>query len=137
MRRCNPHCPIARQLGLPQDHAAVAICAGAIGNAIGGKHLSDQAAGIGRILSGVIGTQQATLDFNIAGPTAVAWDPDDQELGNTGVAFLMRQTSQIAGGTTEMSRNVVSERLIGMPSEARNDKDVAFRDVPRSSSSRR
>lgn len=27
---------IARQLGLPQDHAAVAICAGAIGNAIGG-----------------------------------------------------------------------------------------------------
>jgi alkylation response protein AidB-like acyl-CoA dehydrogenase len=131
--------PVTRQL-IGEAHALSLVSREAgtrIGQAIGGKHLSDQAAGLGRILSGVISTQQSTLDFNIAGPTAVAWDQNDQELGNTGIAYLMRQTSQIAGGTTEMSRNVVSERLLGMPSEARNDKDVAFRDVPRSSSSRR
>ena len=43
----------------------------------------------------------------------------------------MRQTAQIAGGTTEMARNVVSERVLGMPRERTLDRDVAFRDVPR------
>ena len=53
-------------------------------------------------------------------------------LGDFGISFLMRQTASIGGGTVEMSRNVVSERFLGMPQEARNDRDVAFRDVPRS-----
>jgi len=43
---------------------------------------------------------------------------------------------RISGGTIEMSRNAVSERLLGMPREARRDNDVAFRDVPRSAPSR-
>ncbi|WP_416565967.1 hypothetical protein [Nocardia testacea] len=43
----------------------------------------------------------------------------------------MRQVSCIGGGTTEMARNVISERVLGMPREARSDHDVAFRDVPR------
>lgn len=53
-----------------------------------------------------------------------------------GVEFLMRQVRQISGGTIEMSRNAVSERLLGMPREARRDNDVAFREVPRSAPSR-
>jgi hypothetical protein len=48
----------------------------------------------------------------------------------------MRQVSCIGGGTTEMARNVISERVLGMPRERSQDKDVAFRDVPRSASSR-
>ena len=43
----------------------------------------------------------------------------------------MRQASSIGGGTTEMARNVVSERVLGMPREPSLDRDVAFRDVPR------
>jgi hypothetical protein len=31
-----------------------------------------------------------------------------------------------------MARNVVAERVLGMPRERRLDKDVPFRDVPRS-----
>jgi hypothetical protein len=52
------------------------------------------------------------------------------------VAFLTRQAGLIAGGTVEMSRNVVSERLLGMPRERTQDRDMAFRDVPRSAPSR-
>jgi hypothetical protein len=33
-----------------------------------------------------------------------------------------------------MARNVISERVLGMPRERRLDKDVPFRDVPRSPS---
>jgi len=125
--------PVTRQL-IGEGHAldlVQEVAGNRIGQAIGGKHFSDQAAGLGRVLSGVIRTQVATLNFELAGATAVAWDDDDQDLGDLGIGFLMRQAAQIGGGTTEMSRNVVSERFLGMPSEARKDRDVTFREVPR------
>jgi hypothetical protein len=50
------------------------------------------------------------------------------------INFLMRQAGSIGGGTTEMARNVISERVLGMPRERRLDKDVPFREVPRSPS---
>ncbi len=62
------------------------------------------------------------------GPTTTAPSP------SAATDFLMRQVSCIGGGTTEMARNVISERVLGMPRERTLDRDVAFRDVPRSPS---
>ena len=68
---------------------------------------------------------------------AVAWSEEEAEdFGRKGTRYLMRQTSCIAGGTTEMARNAISERVLGMPRERRVDKDIPFRDVPRGPSSR-
>ena len=66
---------------------------------------------------------------------AAAWTDDDGALADRGADFLMRQVSCIGGGTTEMARNVISERVLGMPRERTLDRDVPFRDVPRSPSS--
>lgn len=55
----------------------------------------------------------------------------DEPFGDIGDTFLMRQVSCIGGGTTEMARNVISERVLGMPREARSDHNIPFRDVPR------
>jgi hypothetical protein len=43
----------------------------------------------------------------------------------------MRQAMCIGGGTTEMNRQIVSERVLGMPRSATADKGVPFREVPR------
>jgi alkylation response protein AidB-like acyl-CoA dehydrogenase len=41
-------------------------------------------------------------------------------------------SARIGGGTTEVHRNMIGERALGLPPEPRADKDVPWRDLPRS-----
>ena len=66
------------------------------------------------------------------GGAGAAWTDAGDGFADIGTSFLMRQSSCIGGGTTEMAANVVSERVLGMPRERTGDRDIAFRDVPRS-----
>src|SRR6202034_2840369 len=90
---------------------------------------TDQAAAITRLYGGTNAVRNASIGFELAGSSGVAWSEDDTTL--TGISYLMRQAACIAGGTTEMSRNVISERVLGMPRERSSDRDIPFREVPR------
>ena len=96
--------------------------------------MADQSAAIGRLFGGVVSARIRTIGFEIAGPAGAVWTDDDGELAHCGTDFLMRQVSCIGGGTTEMARNVISERVLGMPREPTLDRNVAFREVPRNAS---
>lgn len=48
-----------------------------------------------------------------------------------GYRYLRAKGNSIEGGTSEVLRNIVAERVLGLPSEPRTDKDVPFREVPR------
>ncbi|ABW12343.1 acyl-CoA dehydrogenase domain protein [Parafrankia sp. EAN1pec] len=103
-----------------------------LASAISGGQMSDQAAAIGRLFSGVAAIRRTTIVFELAGAVGAAWTEDDGDAGEIGTDFLMRQVATIAGGTTEMARNVISERVLGMPRERTVDRELPFRDVPRS-----
>jgi alkylation response protein AidB-like acyl-CoA dehydrogenase len=99
--------------------------------AASGKGNTDSSA-IDRLFVGMARVRQATIAFELAGSAAAGWtEEEEEETGTPGMDFLMRQVSCIGGGTTEISRNVIAERVLGMPREASGDRNVAFRDVPR------
>lgn len=109
---------------------------GRIGEGMATGKMSDQAAAIGRLFGGTTGVRLYTLAFDLAGSTGVAWSDADGLARYCGEDFLMRQTGAIGGGTLEMARNVISERVLAMPREQALDRDVPFRDVPRGGAAR-
>ncbi len=80
---------------------------------------------IGKLLGGRIMTQLGDLTVSLAGADAMA--------GNTRLAqtMLSAPAGHIAGGSDEVMKNIIGERVLGLPGEPRPDKGVAWREVPR------
>jgi alkylation response protein AidB-like acyl-CoA dehydrogenase len=104
-----------------------------VGEGIGAGSMTEQSAAMARLFTGVSAARLQTIAFEIAGTSGAAWTDEDGQLAFSGEDYLMRQVSCIGGGTTEMARNVISERVLGMPREPSHDRNMAFRDVPRGS----
>jgi alkylation response protein AidB-like acyl-CoA dehydrogenase len=58
----------------------------------------------------------------------------DDDLIRYGERYLARQTAALGGGTTEIARNIIGERILGFPREYAADRGVPFREVKRNRS---
>lgn len=139
--------PIAREAGRADDAVArdlvgEAVTLDLVGAAmrrhiVNGMRtgtLSDQGAAVGRLFGCTANERRVNIGLELSGGAGAAWSDGDGPLEGIGTDFLMRQAGSLGGGSTEMARNVVSERVLLMPREMARDKDVPFRDVPRGSS---
>ena len=85
--------------------------------------------GSGSKLRGSAGLKAAaSLALDLLGPDGVAGIDGD---GEWQTLFLTSPSISIRGGTDEIQRNIVGERVLGLPPEPRADVDVPFSDLPR------
>jgi hypothetical protein len=68
----------------------------------------------------------AALGMATEGAAATVFDRDPDEWQSM---FLMSPSLSIRGGTDEIQRNILGERVLGLPPEPRLDKDKPFSDT--------
>jgi alkylation response protein AidB-like acyl-CoA dehydrogenase len=124
---------IGEALVLTRVHSALV---GRISASIRTGRLPSAAGSIPRLSNGMLGVRLASIAIEIAGDRSVAWH-DGEAAGDLGVSYLGRQGPCLGGGTTEIARNIISERVLGMPRERAEDFDRPFRDVRTNAASRR
>ncbi|CAM4001883.1 acyl-CoA dehydrogenase family protein [Nocardiopsis gilva] len=79
------------------------------------------------------------LEVELLGPEGLAYDdwtfhrPEKMDLTGRGAGYryLRSRGNSIEGGTSEILRNIIAERVLGLPGEIRVDKDVAWKDLPK------
>ena len=69
------------------------------------------------------------LVLALLGPSATLLGDDAPEGGFWQQQFLGQWSSRIGGGTDQVQRNVIGERVLGLPREPRLDKDIPFRQL--------
>jgi alkylation response protein AidB-like acyl-CoA dehydrogenase len=79
------------------------------------------------------------LEVELAGEHGLEYDdwtlrrPDGVDFfgRDAGYRYLRAKGNSIEGGTSEILRNVIAERVLGLPAEPRSDKDVPWKELPR------
>ena len=75
--------------------------------------------------------ENGNLALAIEGASGMLYAKDAYEDGFWQQQFLGQWSIRIGGGTEQVQRNILGERVLGLPPEARPDKTEAFRDLPR------
>ena len=85
---------------------------------------------IAKLAASVIARQANHVHTLISGPEALLSGPDSELDGVVAEVLVSTPAISIAGGTDEIQKNIISERVLGLPKEPRFDTGP-FRDVPR------
>ena len=78
--------------------------------------------------SHLLQTMRETL-FRLCGPDTTLWGDDAPFAGRVHEVGLSSYLISIGGGTDQIQRNIIGERVLGLPREPRADKDVPFHDL--------
>ncbi|MEM8903903.1 MAG: acyl-CoA dehydrogenase family protein [Actinomycetota bacterium] len=81
---------------------------------------------LGKLHGAVIARMTRSLALELDGPAGLAWDGDDETGAKWAQLTLRTFAANIAGGTDEIQKNIIGDRVLGLPREPSVDKDVPF-----------
>ena len=84
---------------------------------------------LGKLFGSVIQWRMREITMNMAGPGSQAWAADEEGGGELAKQTVGSFSSSIAGGTDEIQRNIIGDRVLGLPRDIAVDKGIAFRDI--------
>jgi alkylation response protein AidB-like acyl-CoA dehydrogenase len=81
---------------------------------------------LGKLFGSNIAWKMREIALEIAGMSSIAWDPADASGAERQRIVLNSFQSSIAGGTDEIQRNIIGDRVLGLPRDISVDKGVPF-----------
>jgi acyl-CoA dehydrogenase len=85
---------------------------------------------LGKLVGAKVMQEMGAFGMELAGQAGSLLGKDAPDEGSWQEQFLVAPGLRIAGGTDEILRNIIAERVLRLPPEVRLDKEVAFRDIP-------
>lgn len=88
-------------------------------------------ASLGKLVAGRVSQEMAAFAMELQGTAGAILDQDESpQAAEWQGRYLAIPGLRIAGGTDEILRNIIAERVLGLPPESRADKGIAFKDIP-------
>jgi acyl-CoA dehydrogenase len=89
---------------------------------------------MGKLVAGNMMQDIAKFALELQGPGGVLVDPEVAEGAARFQAMLLRSPAvRIEGGTDQILRNIIGERVLGLPEDLRADKGMPFNEIPTAS----
>ncbi|MEM7340456.1 MAG: acyl-CoA dehydrogenase family protein [Actinomycetota bacterium] len=84
---------------------------------------------LGKLHGAKIARMSRSLMMNLAGPAGAAWSAGDDDAQRLSQSTLRSFSANIAGGTDEIQKNIIGDRVLGLPRDIAVDRDLPFREL--------